>query len=99
MNVQATNKAAEKGNPKTNTAKAATDQEKVINQIRQEIRTLSKAVKGMQRKSDTQEVNIRIPNKLFSRVNAYLSDCAHSPGITVSLSELICEALDVYLWG
>jgi hypothetical protein len=42
MNVQATNKSAEKSNPKTNTAKPGADQEKVINQFRQEIRTLAR---------------------------------------------------------
>jgi hypothetical protein len=99
MNAQATNKPAEKSNPKTNMAKPGTDQEKVINQLRQEIRTLSKAVKGMQQKSDTKEVIVTIPNKLLSKVNAYLSDCERSASTTVGLSALICDALDVYLWG
>ena len=45
MNAQAINKAAEEGNPKTNTTKAGTDQEKAINQLRQEIKTISKTVK------------------------------------------------------
>ena len=53
----------------------------------------------MQQKPDTQAVIFTIPQELLSKVNAYLSNCAHSTGITVSLSALICEALDVYLWA
>jgi hypothetical protein len=45
------------------------------------------------------QVSIAIPRKLPSGVNAYLFEVSHSIGHTVSLSELICDALDVYLWG
>lgn len=99
MNAQATNKPAEKINVKPNTTKPGADQEKVINQIRQEIRTLTKTVKEMQQKPDTQAVNITIPRKLLSRVNTYLLNYARNSGDTVSLSDLICDALDVYLEG
>jgi len=40
MNAQATNKAMEKSSPKLSAAKATTDQEKAINQLRQETKTL-----------------------------------------------------------
>lgn len=99
MNAQATNKALEKGNPKPNTAKPGTNQEKAINQLKQEIRTLSKTVKEMQQKPDTKAVIFLIPDKLLSKVNAYLSACERSSGITISLLELICDALDVYMWA
>ena len=99
MNAQATNKAAEKGNTKPNTTKPGADPEKAINQLRQEIRTLSKTVKEMQQKPETKAVIFLIPIKLLSKVNAYLSACEHSSGITISLSELICDALDVYIWA
>jgi hypothetical protein len=99
MNAQAINKSAEKSNPKTNRAKLGVDPEKAINQLRQEIRALSKAVKEMQQKSETQAVIVTIPNKLLSKFNVYLSDCNRSASTTVSLSALICDALDVYLWG
>ena len=99
MNAQATNKPAEKNNAKPNTTKPGADQEKVINQLRQEIRTLTKTVKEMQQKPDTQVVNIAIPRKLLSRVNAYLLEVSNSMGYTVSLSDLICDAVDVYLEG
>ena len=69
MNTQATNKPVSKAAVKPNTTKPATDQEKAINQLRQEIRTLTKIVKEMQQKPDTQTVNIAIPRKLLSRVN------------------------------
>jgi hypothetical protein len=99
MNAQATSKALEKGNPKPNTTKPGADPEKVINQLKQEIRTLSKAVKEMQQKPETKAVIFLIPSKLLSKVNAYLSACERSAGITISLSELICDALDVYVWA
>jgi hypothetical protein len=99
MNAQATNKPTEKSNPKPNTTKPGADQEKVINQLRQEIRTLSKAVKEMQQRTDTQAVVVTMPQELFSKFNAYLSDCNRNAGTTVSLSALICEAMDLYLWA
>lgn len=99
MNAQATNKPAEKNNAKPNATKPGADQEKVINQLRQEIRTLTKTVKELQQKQETQMVNISIPRKLLSRVNAYLLGVSNSMGYTVSLSDLICDAIDVYLEG
>jgi hypothetical protein len=99
MNAQTTNKASEKVNPKTTVTKTVMDQEKLINQLRQEIRSLSKIVKEMQHKPNVQMVNVGIPRELFSKVNAYLLDYEKETGGTLSLSELICDALDVYLWG
>jgi hypothetical protein len=99
MNAPATNKPVNKVIAKPNTTKPGADPEKAINQLRQEIRTLSKSVKEMQQKPDTKAVIFLIPNKLLSKVNAYLSDCERSAGITISLSELICDALDVYIWA
>ncbi len=99
MNAQATDKPAEKSSPKPNTTKPGADPEKVINQLRQEIRTLSKAVKEMQQRTDTQAVIVTMPQELFSKFNAYLFDCNRSAGTKVSLSALICEAMDLYLWA
>jgi hypothetical protein len=53
----------------------------------------------MQQKPETKAIIFMIPNKLLSKINAYLSDYERSAGITVSLSELICDALDVYIWA
>jgi hypothetical protein len=91
MNVQATNKAVGKGNPKPNTTKPGADPEKAINQLRQEIRTLSKAVKEMQQKPDTKAVIVPMPRELLSKANAYLAKIERSAGLTWSISELICE--------
>lgn len=99
MNVQATNKPAEKSSPKTNTTKPGADPEKVINQLKQEIRTLSKTVKEIQQKPDTQAVIVTMPRELLSKANAYLFEIERSAGLTWSLSELICEAMDLYLWA
>jgi hypothetical protein len=38
-----------------------------------------------------------IPNKLLFKVNAYLSDFVDSTGKPISLSDFICEAIDLYL--
>ena len=99
MNAQATPKSAGKVNAKNVVTKPAGETEKAINQLKQEVRTLSKTVKEMQLIPDTKAVIFLMPNKLLSRVNAYLSDCERSAGITISLSELICDALDVYMWA
>jgi hypothetical protein len=99
MSTQTTNKAAEKANPKTGVAKTAMDQEQAINQLRQEIRNLSKTVKEMQRRPNVQMVDVGIPRDLFLKVNAYLLDYEKETGKEMSLSEMICDAFDVYLWG
>lgn len=99
MNGQDPNKPAEKGSPKTSTVKTPVDPEKAINQIRQEIKTLTKTVKGMQQKPDTHMVIVPVPSKLISKANAYLVEIERSVGLTWSLSTLMCQALDVYLWA
>jgi len=96
MNVQTTNKT-EKITLKTNAIKPASDHEKVIDQFRQEILTLAKTVKDLQQKQDTQTVIITIPKELLIKVNAYLSDISPIMGHTVSLSDLTCDAFDLYL--
>lgn len=72
MNAQDPNKPIEKASPKANTVKTPVDPEKAINQIKQEIRTLAKTVKGMQQKPDTQMVIVPVPSKLISKANAFL---------------------------
>lgn len=99
MNATAPNKSANKVIAKPNTTKPGADQEKAINQLKQEIRTLSKAVKEMQQKPNTQVVIVPMPQRLLSKANAYLSEVDRSVGLTWSMSELICEALDLYLWA
>lgn len=99
MNAPATNKTVNKVNAKPNTAHPGVDREMAINQLRQEIRTLTKAVKETQQKQEAQAVIVTMPKILFSKFNAYLADCNRSIGTTVTLSELICEAIDLYLWG
>jgi len=68
--------------------KPATDQVKVINLLRQEILTLTKAVQEMQQKQDTQAVIVMIPSKMLQEINIYLSEVSRSIGYTVSLSGL-----------
>lgn len=98
MNAPATNKPVNKVIAKPNTAKVGTDHEKAINQLRQEIRTLTKTVKDMQKKPENQPVVIvTIPKILLAKFNSYLVDCNRRAGTTVTLSELICEAMDLYL--
>jgi len=51
----------------------------------------------LQQKQDAQSVIVMIPCKMLQEVNVYLSEVSRSMGYNVSLSELICEALDLYL--
>ena len=107
MNAPATNKPArpvnkvivKSGIAKPNTAKPAPNQQQAINQLRQEINTLTKTVKDMQKKPENQPVLVMIPRVLLTKFNALLTDCNRSAGATVTLSELICEAMDLYLWA
>jgi hypothetical protein len=99
MNAQVAQKAENKGNEKPNTTKAGADQEKVINQLRQEIRRLDKTIKDMQHRPNTQEIYIRIPNSLLFKVNKYLSEYVRDTGEPINLSDFICEAIDIYLWA
>jgi hypothetical protein len=101
MDTPVANKTENKVNAKPTPPKPLTNQEKIINQLRQEIKNLSKIVKDIQQKQDTQAVIATIPGKLLIKINAYLSvsEVSHSMGRIVSLSELTCDALDVYIWG
>ena len=97
MNAQTTNKAVEKSNSNTNQAKPGNGQGKIINQLRQEIKKLNNTIKDMQRKPDIQAISIAIPRKLLSKVNRYLLDYEKSNGELINISELFCDAIDVYL--
>ena len=99
MNAPATNKPVNKVIAKPSTTKPEANPEKAISQIKQEIRTLSKAVKEMQQKPETKAIIVPISRELLSKANAYLSEIDRSVGLTWSLSELICEALNLYLWA
>lgn len=109
MNAPATNKPVKPVNkaiakpvnakPNTSAAKPAPNQQQTINQLRQEINTLTKTVKDMQKKPENQPVLVMVSRVLHTKFNAYLVDCNRSAGATVTLSELICEAMDLYLWA
>jgi len=73
------------------------DQQKTINQLRQEIRGLNKTIKEMQQKPDLQVVSVMMPRKLLARTNKYLLDVSRDMGQMVSLSDLVCDALAVYI--
>jgi len=97
MNIQATKKTENKSNAKPDTAKTIAEQKKIINQLKQEIKTLTKTIKDMQHNPDTQSFMITIPQGLFIRLNAYLSDYMRNTRETVSLSDFISDAINVYL--
>jgi len=98
MNAQATQKTENKSNAKPIKIKAAPDQKKVINQLKQEIKTLTKTIKDMQHNPVTQSFMITIPQELFIRLNAYLSDYMRNTRETVSLSDFISDTIDVYIY-
>ena len=107
MTAPITKKPDDKSKAKPVTAKPATtkpvttqqgaDQEKAINQLRQEIRTIAKAVIDMQQKTETQAIIVEIPKELFMRLHAYISDWLFVTGHSLSLSEYVTGAVDVCL--
>lgn len=99
MNAQATNKAAETSNPKPNMSKSGNDQGKIINQLRQEIKKLNNTIRDMQRKPDIQAINIAIPRTQLSKVNRFLLDYEKNTGELINISDLFCDAIEVYLWA
>ena len=98
MDTQVVNKPINKAATKSNTAKTETDQNKVISQLKQEIKTLNSTIKEIQ-KPDIQAINIAVPRKLLTRVNRYLADFTRSNGAVVNLTDFICDAMDIYLWA
>jgi len=99
MNVPVTKKPDNKGKTKPVTTKAGADQEKVINHLRQEIRTLAKAVKEMQQKPDTQAIIIEMPSEFLTRLNPILIDFEQCTGRTMSISEYMIGAVESCLYS
>lgn len=99
MSVLTMNKAIDKNDPKPKPTKTTMDRETIIRQLRQEIRTLNKTIKEMKKGPDIQAISIAIPKSLLSRVNRYLMELAQGTGETMNLSDFICEAVDLYLYG
>ena len=97
MNAPVAKKTENKSNAKPNTAKIIADQKKVISQLKQEIKTLTKTIKDMKHNPDAQSFMITIPQALFVRLIRYLSDYMRGSGETVSLSDFISDAINVYL--
>ena len=97
MNATVNKKTENKSNAKPDMTKTITDQKKIITQLKQEIKTLTKTIKDMQHNPDTQSFMITIPQELFIRLNAYLSDYMRNTRETVSLSDFISDAINVYL--
>ncbi|MEI7639229.1 MAG: hypothetical protein WCJ37_18095 [Syntrophus sp. (in: bacteria)] len=104
MNAPITKKPDNKGKAKPVTTKPiatkpGADQEKAINQLRQEIRTLAKAVIDMQQKPETQAIIVEIPKELFIRLNPILIDFEQCTGRTMSISEYIIGAVESCLYS
>ncbi|MCX5830632.1 MAG: hypothetical protein NT140_01860 [Deltaproteobacteria bacterium] len=101
MNAPVTNKPVMPGNKviaKPNTAKPANNQQ-LISQLRQEIKTLNKTIKDIQKKPDLQIVSVMMPRQLLSKANALLLAYSHSMGELYGISDLICDAVELYVWG
>jgi hypothetical protein len=71
MTVKDAKEIVDNTDKKDNSTKPDMDQRKIINQLRQEIKNLSKTVKEIQKGPDIQAINIAIPKGLLSRANAY----------------------------
>ena len=97
MNNKENNGAVKTGSVKTIPDKTEANQQQTINQLRQEIRGLNKTIKDLQQKPDLQVVSVMMPRKLVVRTNKYLLDVSRDMGQMVSLSDLVGDALDVYM--
>jgi len=102
MNAPATNKPEIPVNKviaaKPNTVKPVSDQQ-LISKLRQEIKTLNKTIKDIQKKPDLQIVSVMMPRQLLSKANDLLLAYSHSMGELHGISDLICDAVELYLWG
>jgi len=54
-------------------------------------------IKSMQKKG-AETILLEMPQKLFFKVTVYLADYVRDSGKDVSLSELICDAIDFYIY-
>ena len=46
-----------------------------------------------------QIVSVMMPRQLLSKANALLLAYSHSMGELYGISDLICDAVELYLWG
>lgn len=99
MNIQITSKTDKKTTEKSGQSKPDTGYNKALSQLRQEVAAIGKTVEDLQKKQDCQVVFVSIPNSLLSRINDYLSEISAYMGYPVLLSQLINDALEMYLWG
>ena len=99
MNVPITKKPDNKGKAKPAATKPGSDQEKAIKELKQEIRTLAKAVKDMQQKPETQAIIIEMPIEFLTRLNPILIDFEQCTGRTMSISEYIIGSVESCLYS
>lgn len=85
-------------NAKPSPVKPMTNQEKTINQLRQEIMTLTKKVEEMIQKDDAQALLVTIPRDLFTKITLQLVDVVRISGKPMTLSEFINEALWFFIY-
>ena len=104
MNAPITKKPDNKSKAKPVTTKPiatkpGADQEKIINQLKQEIRIVAKAVIDMQQKPDTQAIIIEMPSEFLTRLNPILIDFEQCAGRTMSISEYMIGAVESCLYS
>ena len=85
-------------NAKPSPVKPITNQEKTINQLRQEIVTLTKKVEEMNQKDEAQTLLVTIPRDLFTKITLQLADVVRISGKPMTLSEFINEALWFFVY-
>jgi len=99
MNAQTASKTENKGNGKTNQTKSGTNQEKVIKQLQQEIELLNNTVTAIQKRQDTQAVVVAIPSEMLNKVHTFNLKFSQVIGRTYTLSNFICDAVEMNLWA
>lgn len=99
MTAQVAKRPEPKGKAKPIKPEPRTGHDKAINQLQKEIRILNEALSDMRVRQDRQLVLVTLPQELYFRVTGYLADYVHDTGESASLSDIIGDALEVYLWS
>ena len=96
MTAQVAKRPEPKGKAKAIKPEPKAGHDKAINELQKDVVALNKALSDMQIR---QLVIVTLPQELYLRVTGYLADYVHDTGESVSLSDIIADAIDVYLWS
>ena len=85
--------------PKPDQAKAVADHIQFIQEFQQEIQKLSQMVIELQKSRETESMILTLPRSLYNKANKLLADYTIDTGNTLTLTEIFCDAFEIYLWA